>query len=140
MSTPIETNTEELQEILQTVYNLPNAGGSGKVSWDCVLTVNGTNLANSSVKFSVESGSLRSVHEKLSNFERPNVYLKFAGEYDGDFENHFCDCLSMRHFATDYSDSEGVYMYFFFDGKFVQVYADSKADIDNGTLKHTVMS
>lgn len=27
MSTPIETNTEELQEILQTVYNLPMAGG-----------------------------------------------------------------------------------------------------------------
>lgn len=29
MSTPIETNTEELQEILQTVNNLPNAGGGG---------------------------------------------------------------------------------------------------------------
>jgi hypothetical protein len=29
MSTPIETNTEELQNILQTVNNLPNMGGSG---------------------------------------------------------------------------------------------------------------
>jgi hypothetical protein len=29
MSTPIETNTEELQTILQTVNNLPNPGGSG---------------------------------------------------------------------------------------------------------------
>jgi hypothetical protein len=29
MSTPIETNTEELQEILQTVNNLPNFGGGG---------------------------------------------------------------------------------------------------------------
>ena len=28
MSTPIENNTEELQEILQTVNNLPNLGGS----------------------------------------------------------------------------------------------------------------
>jgi hypothetical protein len=29
MSTPIENNTEELQNILQTVNNLPNLGGSG---------------------------------------------------------------------------------------------------------------
>lgn len=29
MSTPIETNTEELQEILNAVNNLPNAGGGG---------------------------------------------------------------------------------------------------------------
>lgn len=31
MSTPIENNTEELQNILQTVYNLPNAGGSAGI-------------------------------------------------------------------------------------------------------------
>lgn len=32
MSTPIETNTSELREVLNTVYNLPNAmnGGSGE--------------------------------------------------------------------------------------------------------------
>lgn len=37
MSTPIETNTEELQEILQTVYNLPLAGG-GSSKADLVIT------------------------------------------------------------------------------------------------------
>lgn len=37
MSTPIETNTEELQEILQTVYNLPMAGG-GSSEPDLVIT------------------------------------------------------------------------------------------------------
>lgn len=37
MSTPIETNTEELQEILQTVYNLPDAGG-GSSEPDLVIT------------------------------------------------------------------------------------------------------
>lgn len=37
MATPIETNTEELQEILQTVYNLPMAGG-GSAEADLVLT------------------------------------------------------------------------------------------------------
>ena len=39
MSTPIETNTEELQEILQTVYNLPNAGG-GSSKPDLVIGLN----------------------------------------------------------------------------------------------------
>lgn len=37
MSTPIETNTEELQEILNTVYNLPMAGG-GSSEPDLVIT------------------------------------------------------------------------------------------------------
>ena len=37
MATPIETNTEELQEILQTVYNLPMAGG-GSAEPDLVIT------------------------------------------------------------------------------------------------------
>ena len=37
MSTPIETNTEALQEILQTVYNLPMAGG-GSAKPDLVIT------------------------------------------------------------------------------------------------------
>ena len=39
MSTPIETNTEELQEILQTVYNLPMAGG-GSSEPDLVIHFN----------------------------------------------------------------------------------------------------
>ena len=39
MSTPIETNTEELREILQTVYNLPNAGGGGSAEPDLVITL-----------------------------------------------------------------------------------------------------
>lgn len=42
MSTPIETNTEELQEILQTVYNLPNAGG-GSAELDLVIGFDDSN-------------------------------------------------------------------------------------------------
>ena len=37
MATPMETNTEELQEILNTVYNLPMAGG-GSSEPDLVIT------------------------------------------------------------------------------------------------------
>lgn len=39
MSTPIETNTEELQEILNTVYNLPMAGG-GSSEPDLIIGIN----------------------------------------------------------------------------------------------------
>lgn len=39
MATPIETNTEELQEILNTVYNLPMAGG-GSSEPDLVIGLN----------------------------------------------------------------------------------------------------
>ena len=34
----IETNTQELREILETVYNLPNAGGNGSAKADLVIT------------------------------------------------------------------------------------------------------
>ena len=138
MSTPIETNTEELQEILQTVYNLPLAGGSGKVSWDCVIEASGTYLEGGKINFTVVSGSLRGVHDKLSAFEKPNVLLRRLNDYDGDFETHYSECIAMSHFFTDYSDSEGLNMYFSFAGKFVRVYADSKADIDGNTLKYFV--
>ena len=53
MSTPIETNTEELRKILQTVNNLPNAGGAGQsliatmhIPENQSITVEITNYAN----------------------------------------------------------------------------------------------
>lgn len=42
----IKTNTEELQEILQTVYNLPNASG-GSTEPDLVITYSNTDLSQS---------------------------------------------------------------------------------------------
>lgn len=38
MSTPIETNTEELNEILQQVYNLPSRSGGGSAEADLTIT------------------------------------------------------------------------------------------------------
>lgn len=40
MSTPIETNTEQLQEVLQQVYNLPNRSG-GSASYDLTVNLSG---------------------------------------------------------------------------------------------------
>lgn len=54
MSTPIETNTEELQEILQTVYNLPMAGGG---SSEPDLVIYGVPIASTGDYFNFVSGS-----------------------------------------------------------------------------------
>lgn len=53
MATPIETNTEELQEILQTVYNLPMAGGSSEPD----LVIYGVPAASTGNAFNFVSGS-----------------------------------------------------------------------------------
>ena len=136
MSTPIETNTEELQEILQTVYNLPNAGGSGKVSWDCVIESSGTYLEGGKIKFTVVSGSLRSVFDKLTSGEKPNVILRHYYDYDGDFGTYYSECIDMHHLFTDYSDTEWLSMVFVFAGTFVRLDSND-AEIDSNTMTYT---
>lgn len=68
MSTPIETNTEELQEILQTVYNLPNAGGSGSAKTDLIIkTANGFAFDSTSARnISFDPNAVISTYEKLT--------------------------------------------------------------------------
>lgn len=84
MSTPIETNTEKLQEILQTVYNLPMAGG-GSAEPDLVITptedfsfntVN-INRNNNISKVSFDPSAVISTYEKL--IAGKDVRVVFAG-------------------------------------------------------------
>ena len=75
MSTQIETNTEELNEILQTVYNLPNRSSGGDESYDLLFrleTPEGKSVfgmfETGSVgadNFYVVSGNLADVRSKL---------------------------------------------------------------------------
>lgn len=92
MSTPIETNTEELQEILQTVYNLPNAGGSGgSVKPDLVLSLDlprsysftkgNENAIRDSI--SIKSGSIENTLAKLENREEVKVFMEYEYYYGG---------------------------------------------------------
>lgn len=81
MSTPIETNTEELQEILQTVYNLPNRSG-GSTTPDLVLSLNleGKYLLADNViqdAFSIKSGSVQTTYTKLKNREEVTVFVEY---------------------------------------------------------------
>ena len=71
MSTPIETNTEELQEILQTVYNLPNAGGSGSSKPDLTIkTAEGFDFVHDSNKYinvTIDPNEVVSTYDKLKS-------------------------------------------------------------------------
>jgi hypothetical protein len=77
MSTPIETNTEELQEVLQQVYNLPNRSG-GSTTPDLVIpvdfksfeTIEETDIGE------VDSSAVIATQNKLSNGEAVNVLIK----------------------------------------------------------------
>lgn len=77
MSTPIETNTEELQEILQTVYNLPNAGG-GSSEPDLVITLTESvldGISDRPEKFSFNSEEVVNAYTKLLSGETVNCVL-----------------------------------------------------------------
>ena len=80
MSTPIETNTEELQEILQQVYDLPNRN-SGGATWDMTIRFTRDNLddygpTNISVEdFVIDSTEIDNVKHKIRSGEFVNVRM-----------------------------------------------------------------
>lgn len=78
MSTPIETNTEELQEIVNRVYNLPNIGGSSSAAPDLVigLDTSDTFEMNGKVeKLTFDSAAVISAYNKLLSGETVNCVL-----------------------------------------------------------------
>lgn len=85
MSTPIETNTEELQEVLQQVYNLPSRSG-GSTTPDLVIVVDGSSLSSlddiNNSHVSIESGNLANTIEKIQNGQYASVLLKLTTVYD----------------------------------------------------------
>lgn len=76
MSTPIETNTEELQEILQTVYNLPMAGG-GSSEPDLVIGFDDSNLEGIARpdQFTFDQTAVVNTYNKLLSGETVNCVL-----------------------------------------------------------------
>lgn len=106
----IETNTQELREILDMVYDLPNASGGGSAKADLVITgmprtepvtdnffslsrftVNGKNGGPEYITFDQEQ--VVSVYEKLVNGEEIRAALKVPAilfnSWDGFFSATF---------------------------------------------------
>ena len=77
MATPIESNTEELQEILQTVYNLPTAGG-GSPEPDLVIDLDASNdpyISNNIDGLTFNPASVINAYNKLLSGETVNCVL-----------------------------------------------------------------
>ena len=79
MSTPMETNTEQLREILQQVYDLPEAGSGGSAEPDLVIALTapfnyGNFVGHTTV--AIESGSLEAVAEAFIAGRSPVVKIK----------------------------------------------------------------
>lgn len=77
MATPIETNTEELQEILNTVYNLPMAGG-GSAEPDLVIKLDNPDwlqMTNHPELLTFNSEEVINTYNKLLSGESVNCML-----------------------------------------------------------------
>lgn len=109
MSTPLETNTEELQEILRQVYDLPDRSSSGG-GYD--LEIGMTGIWNNqdpfsegcTVAFSYDQEKVAAVCEKLENGENPSVIVRgYEVEFDsgGAYEVAFHP-FQVRGGAWDY--------------------------------------
>lgn len=118
MSTPIETNTEQLQEVLQQVYNLPNRSG-GSTTPDLVLTINaeGRYLDDQLTveAFSIKSGSVQSTYTKLKNREEVKVLAEFLSYYGGTNFTGILYPILVSASDGDYGDGSGVQLKFISD-------------------------
>lgn len=77
MATPIETNTEDLREILQAVYDLKNSAGGGSSEPD--LVIRGTDLfymwSTNAKEVTYNPDEVISVYEKVKAGEDVKVIL-----------------------------------------------------------------
>ena len=114
MSTPIETNTEQLQEVLQQVYNLPSRSG-GSTTPDLVIGLNANGNSYFYIfehaeisSFSILSGSVANVIEKIRQGVRPVVLLKLRQGYDGyNFSDEIAEATHVSAMnATDFDATD----------------------------------
>lgn len=136
MSTPIETNTEELQEILQQVYDLPNSNASGSSEPDLVLRFEmpqGTSIwdiTNDDIgvnNISVQSGNLSDVRYKLKTGATVKARVFFDVYYWDTPTKGFAEITSI----VVYTDSDYMICRFLFNEKEFYVHIGSNGVISN---------
>lgn len=127
MATPIETNTEDLREILQAVYDLKNSAGGGSSEPDLVIGayLNPTEVPDwkplyemTSEDFSIVSGSVDAVVEKVKQGLPVKVLLNTLHWYSTeDWYRNIAEandvslsCISSSYPSDDY---DWLYLFFF---------------------------
>lgn len=107
MSTPIETNTEELQEVLQQVYNLPSRSASSD-SYDMMLQLDmpeGESLWEYAFTYdnlTVVSGDFHSVVDKLTTDQPVKIGVICHTYYWNHVQRGFANVLNI-----DYNEGSG---------------------------------
>ena len=116
MSTPLETNTEELQEILRQVYDLPDRSSVGG-GYDLEIGMSGMWDRQSpldeacTLSFSYDQEQVAAVCEKLVNGENPSVIVRGADvafDSGGSYELTF-QPFQVRGSAWDYQGTTRCY-------------------------------
>lgn len=87
----LESNTQELREILNTVNALPTAGEGGGGAQQCDLEIyvynppieNGYSGGKENYQISITSGFVQDVINKIVANEKPRVFLRFVSYYMG---------------------------------------------------------
>lgn len=113
MSTPIETNTAELQEILQTVYNLPMAGG-GSAEPDLVIGFddsNGIGVDNPD-QITFDPTEVIATYNKLLDGQTVNCVLNAIYFPDSGAPAH-ASCPQMSAFARNNGGAYGTLQIYF---------------------------
>ena len=107
MSTPIETNTEELQEVLQQVYDLPSRSASSN-SYDMMLQLDmpeGESLWEYAFTYdnlTVVSGDFQSVVDKLTTDQPVKIGVICHTYYWSSVQRGFANVLNI-----DYNEGSG---------------------------------
>ena len=143
MSTPIETNTEELQEILQTVYNLPTAGG-GSSEPDLMITplenfALNTALINSTYnirQISFDTSEIVSTYEKLIAGKDVRAVLTGALAFNSAYPPFMTTCPSMRVIAYGRDTHGGTSNWLVVRFRYVNAYAFLSADYGTTDIEY----
>ena len=81
---------------IEPIAKLDEYGGAVP---DCVIEADCIPAVANDYKFSVTSGSLMNVWEKVHNGEKPRVLLKFLVSSGGDYTNYIAEAHFVEHYA-----------------------------------------